>query len=447
MSRTRRPPGIILSACATGGGKTSVALGILAALRAKGRRVAAAKVGPDYIDPQFHAAASGRVCVNLDTWAMRPGYLDALVTDLAQDADLMICEGVMGLFDGARAVEGAPDGSTADLARYTRWPVVLILDAKGMGASVAALVRGFHAHRQGLRLAGVILNRVTGKAHVEMLTDAIERLPKPPPILGAIPMDAALTLPSRHLGLVQAIEQADMDARLLAAADLISRSVDLDRLEALARPAQMSEPRNVVTPLPPLGARIAVAQDQAFAFAYPAILDGWKKQGAALTFFSPLADEAPDPSADAVFLPGGYPELHAGRLAENPGFLMGLVLAARRGARVYGECGGFMVLGEGLEDAEGRQWRMTGLLPLATSFAKRRLHLGYRRVILTAAHPFGPKGAIFRGHEFHYASIQSQGSAAPLFSAQDARGSDLGALGLAAGAVSGSFVHLIDREA
>ena len=198
--------------------------------------------------------------------------------------------------------------------------------------------------------------------------------------------------------------------------------------------------------MPPLGRRIAVARDEAFCFAYPAALEGWRSEGAELSFFSPLADEPPDPDADAVYLPGGYPELWADRLASAEVFMTGLRRAAAEGAVIYGECGGYMVLGDALIDRDGRGRRMSGLLPLVTSFAERRLHLGYRRAILRADAPLGVAGAVFRGHEFHYATITRQGAATPLFSVFGGADEHLGAYGLRQGSVFGSSIHLIDRE-
>jgi cobyrinic acid a,c-diamide synthase len=199
-------------------------------------------------------------------------------------------------------------------------------------------------------------------------------------------------------------------------------------------------------PLPPLGQRIAVARDVAFAFTYPAMLEGWRSAGAELTLFSPLADEPPAADVDAVFLPGGYPELHAGRLAGNQRFLAGLAAAARGGAVIYGECGGYMVLGRGLVDASGARHAMAGLLPLETSFAERRRQLGYRQARLAAAGPLGKAGAAFRGHEYHYATITEEGAGMPLFAAADADGSDLGTTGRVSERVMGSFLHLVDRS-
>lgn len=435
------PNGLILSAPASGAGKTVLALALLRALRDRGVAVAGAKAGPDYIDPEFHAAASGRTCLNLDPWAMRPATLSRLIGALGRDADLILCEGVMGLFDGIGA-HGA--GSTADLALRTGWPVVLIVDVRGQAASAAALVAGFAHHRRDVKLAGVILNRVGGDAHVETLRAALALHLPDIPVLGAVPRDPALALPERHLGLVQARERADLETFLDSAAQRIAACVNLDRLQALARPASMQDATEAAPPLPPLGQRMALGHDDAFAFVYPSLLDSWRAQGADIVPFSPLADESPAEDCDAVYLPGGYPELHAGRLAANATFKRGLADAAARGATIFGECGGYMVLGDGLIDAQHRRHAMAGLLPLETSFAARRLHLGYREAVLDSDSPLGHAGTRFRGHEFHYASVTREGPGAPLFATQDAAGRALGPAGRNTGAVMGSFIHLID---
>jgi cobyrinic acid a,c-diamide synthase len=428
--------GLIVAAPASGSGKTLVTLALIAALRRRGIRVAAAKAGPDYIDPSFHALASGAPCLNLDPWGMRQATLAGLVDSLERAAEIVVCEGVMGLFDGT-----GPDGetsSTAALARATGWPVVLVVDAKGQGASVAALAAGFVHHDPGVAIVGIVFNRVAGPRHRAVLEAAIGRHLPDMRCLGAVPADPRLALRERHLGLVPATEAAP-------AADIAGRAaaaLEIDGLAALARPSRLASSKPVA-PLPPLGQRIAVARDDAFVFAYPAVIDGWRRQGAEITFFSPLADEAP--SGDAVYLPGGYPELHAGRLGGNTIFLSGLRRAAESGVPVFGECGGYMVLGEALTDAAGSAHRMAGLLPLATSFAERRLHLGYREARLLSDGGLGGKGARFRGHEFHYATIVREGGADPLFDIRDASGNGLGVCGLRAGNVAGSFLHLIDR--
>lgn len=433
-------PGLVIAAPSSGSGKTLLTLGLLADLTRRGVAVASAKVGPDYIDPAFHAAATGRPCVNLDAWAMRPASVAGLVEQLSAQAPLVVCEGVMGLFDGADVAEGVPGGATADIAALTGWPVVLLIDGRGMTGSAAALLRGFFAHRPDIRIRGVIFNRVAGDKHKRMIAQACARACPEVEILGFLPRLEALTVPSRHLGLVQACEHPDLAAFLAAAAAAVAENVDVERLVALARPAVATGEVPIL--LPPLGNRIAVARDTAFAFAYPEVLEGWRRAGAELTFFSPLADQVPD--GDAVYLPGGYPELHAGRLAGNARFLGGLRAAAAAGKPVFGECGGYMVLGRALTDADGHAHAMAGLLPVDTSFAHRRLHLGYRQARLLADSPLGPAGSLLRGHEFHYASVVAENGEA-LFAIADAAGNALGNAGARVGSVFASFVHLIDR--
>ena len=435
--------GLILAAPASGTGKTLVTAGLLRHLRRRGLRVAAAKAGPDFIDPTFHAAASGGTCVNLDPWAMRPETLAARVAALEAAAEIVLCEGVMGLFDGAGADGEA--GSTAELAQRTGWPVVLVVDARGQGASVAALLHGFATHQPLVPLAGVIFNRVSSERHGALLAGAAARHLPSLACLGTLPADPELALPSRHLGLVPAAENGGADVVIERCAARIGASIDVEQLLSLALGSVLA-PAARAAPVPPLGRRIAVARDEAFCFSYHAALEGWRSKGAELSFFSPLADDPPDAQADAVYLPGGYPELCADRLASAETFIAGLRRAAANGAAVYGECGGYMVLGDALIDREGRSRRMSGLLPLVTSFAETRLHLGYRRAILRTGTPLGSAGTVFRGHEFHYATITRQATAIPLFSVFDATDEHLGAYGLRQGSVFGSFIHLIDRE-
>ncbi len=433
-------PGLIIAAPASGSGKTLVTLALLRALRQRGLAVASIKVGPDFIDPAFHTKASGRACLNLDAWAMRPKTLAALAARAGANAELIIGEGVMGLFDGAS--DGS--GSTAEVAILTGWPVVLVIDAKGMAASAAALLHGFIDYRPEVPVAGVIFNRVGGPRHAALLAEACA--PLGVAVLGALPQAPELELPNRHLGLVQAAEHPELEAFLTRAAEFAKRHLDIEALIACAKPCRLA-PQDFTPVLPPLAQRIAVARDVAFAFAYPFVLDGWRAAGAEILPFSPLDDEGPDAGADAVYLPGGYPELHAGRLAANARFLEGLRAAAARGAVVYGECGGYMTLGRGLVDADGRRHALAGLLPVETSFAEPGLHLGYREAELVAAGPLGTSGARFRGHEFHFASLLSGEGEAPLFRCRDARGAETGTTGSRAGTVMGSFLHLVDAGA
>jgi cobyrinic acid a,c-diamide synthase len=350
-------PGFIVAAPASGHGKTTVTLGLIAALRRRGFGVGSFKVGPDYIDPAFHTVASGRPCLSLDDWAMREATVAAIAGQVSGGADIVVGEGVMGLFDGA------PDGtgSTADVAERLDLPVILVLDVRAQAASAAAVVHGFSTFRSGLDVAGVVFNRVGSEGHARTLEAACKD--RPQALLGCLPRDEGLALPERHLGLVQASEHAALETFIERAASAVETHLDLDRLIALARPMRMAG-ESAAAVIDPLGQRIAVARDCAFAFAYPHVLDGWRAAGAEVSFFSPLADAAPAADADAVYLPGGYPELHAGTLAGNRRFLAGLQSAAGRGAAVYGECGGYMVLGRVLVDGEGQPHEMAGLLPV-----------------------------------------------------------------------------------
>jgi cobyrinic acid a,c-diamide synthase len=432
--------GLIISAPRSGAGKTIVTLALLAALRRRGIAVRAAKAGPDYIDPGFHAAATGHACVNLDTWAMPPALLGCLIDEASDNADLLLIEGAMGLFDGVPGPAGRT-GAAADLAARFGLPVLLVLDVSGQSQTAAALVRGLATHDPAVRIAGVVLNRVGSERHRLLVSDAIAALGVP--ILGAIPRDANLALPERHLGLVQAGEHAELNVWIERAAAIAEQHIDVNRVMASGAVLTPRLPQErSVTVLPPPGNRVALAADAAFTFMYPHVLDGWRRAGAEVVRFSPVADEPPPDDCDCCWLPGGYPELHAGTLAAAARFRAGLArFAATR--PVHGECGGYMVLGEGLIDATGTHHAMTGLLGHATSFADRQLHLGYREAELLARCPIGPPRARVRGHEFHYATLLPSATDAPLAELRDGEGRPLGPDGGRRGYVTGTFFHAI----
>jgi cobyrinic acid a,c-diamide synthase len=430
--------GVIIAAPHSGAGKTTVTLAIMAALARRGVTVRGAKTGPDYIDPAFHAAAMGASSVNLDSWAMPPGLLDALASRAAQSAEIVVIEGVMGLFDGARASAGQR-GATADLAAHFGLPVLLVLDVSRQAQSAAALVRGFATHDPAVQIAGVILNRVGSQRHRALVADAIAAHGMP--VLGALPRDAVIALPERHLGLVQAGENADLAALMGRLADMAESHLDLSAIAASAAPFKVAA-ASPAPALPPPGQRIALAYDEAFSFIYPHLVEGWRNAGAEIVPFSPLADEPPPDRADSCWLPGGYPELHAGALADARRFHAGLKAFAET-RPVHGECGGYMVLGQSLEDAAGHCHAMSALLGHTTSFAKRKLHLGYRMARLLSDTILGAKGTIVRGHEFHYASLISAGSDEPFAEFSDAEGQALGRAGARRGRVTGSFFHVI----
>lgn len=432
------PPGLLISAPASGTGKTTVMLGLLRALRDDGAVVQPFKSGPDYIDPAFHLAAAGRPSFNFDTWAMDSGLLGGIAAN-ADGADICIAEGSMGLFDGVATRGQTGFGSSAETAAAMGWPVVLVLDVGGQAQSAAATALGFRLYNPDLPFAGVILNRVASPRHERLTRLGMERAGVT--VLGALPRRGDLKLPERHLGLIQAIEHPDLETAISGYADFLRENVDLDLLRNAAR----SGPALNVHPLPtPPAQRIALARDAAFSFTYPHLLEGWRAQGAEILPFAPLADEAPDPQSDLVWLPGGYPELHAGKIAAATTFLSGLRHHAQT-RPVHGECGGYMALGAGLIDKDGVRHEMAGLLGLVTSYEKRKFNLGYRRALLERPMAGFAAGAALRGHEFHYSSILEQPDPA-LAQVFDADGTAVAQTGSWRGHVTGTFFHLITGE-
>lgn len=425
--------GLVIAAPSSNTGKTVFTLGLVSALRARGVSVEVAKGGPGYIDPQFLRLATGQDCYNLDKWAFGNEQLRARASEIAQNTDLLIVEGMMGMFDGAASTSG----STADLADTLDLPVLLLVDASGLAQSIAAIVHGFATLRERPKVCGVVATRVGSQGHADLLAEPLKETGIP--LLGSVMRSEALTIPSRHLGLVQATERAQTEALVTAAREAVEAGVDLD---ALLLAAGILDPAPTPRRLPPLGQRIAIARDIAFEFAYPHQLNDWRAQGAELCFFSPLANEAPRNDCDAVFLPGGYPELHAETLSQASEFLNGLRSAAARGALIYGECGGYMVLGEGLVDAQGERHAMAGLLSHSTSFAQKKMHLGYRDI---TPEPNPVWTMPLRGHEFHMSVLIDPGTDSPLFHQKDARGIDLGPSGGQRGSVLGSYTHIIDQ--
>lgn len=435
------PSGLMISAPASGTGKTTLMLGLLAAFRAQGVAVQPFKSGPDYIDPAFHTAASGRASFNVDSWSMPRASIDGLVGN-AQGADLILAEGSMGLFDGVAIPGACGNGASADIAALIGWPVVLVLDVSGAAQSVAATALGFKTMRPDVNFAGVVLNRVASPRHETLVRVGMDAVGIE--VLGSLPRQKEMELPERHLGLVQAGEQENLPEILAAAAAFVSEHVDLERLRAAAKGTleNAPEPAKVIPP----GNRIAVAQDDAFAFVYPHLLAGWRAAGAEVLPFSPLADEAPDATADVCWLPGGYPELHAGKLAAAETFRNGLQGFAQT-KPVHGECGGYMAMGAGLVDKDGTRHAMAGVLGLETSFEKRKFHLGYRKAELNAPIPGHKAQARLRGHEFHYATILSEPDA-PLAQITDSNDLEVPETGSVrtfdrGGRATGTFFHMI----
>lgn len=432
--------GLIIGAPRSGSGKTSVTIGLLRALKRRGLRVRGAKSGPDYIDPGFHAAATGLPGVNLDSWAMPPSLVSALLKQSTAEADMLIVESAMGLFDGIRSDPGR-SGAASDLAHRYRLPVLLVLDVSGQSQTAAAVAKGFCVYDPDVRIAGVVLNRVGSERHRRLAADAIETVGLP--VVGAIMRDPGMTMPERHLGLVQASEYQALEEFIERMADVMEASLDLDRIAALAGPV-LPDDGDDAHMLPPPGQRIALAHDVAFTFLYPHLAGHWHSAGAEIVPFSPLADQGPSDDCDVCWLPGGYPELYAGRLAAAENFRAAMIGFAET-RPVHGECGGFMVLGEELEDAEGKTHRMLGLLGHSTSFARRKMNLGYRQARILADCPVGPAGTLIRGHEFHYAQVTRPGSDEPLADIADGLGTPIGPSGARRGLVTGTFFHAIAR--
>jgi len=429
-------PGLMIAAPASGTGKTTVMLGLLRALTEDGLMVQPFKSGPDYIDPAFHRAACGRASFNLDSWAMDAGLLGAIAAEAA-GADMVLAEGSMGLYDGVASTGASGNGASADMARRMGWPVVLVLDVSGQAQSAAATALGFRSLDPHLPFAGVILNRVASPRHERLVRRGLEAAGIP--VLGALPRRGDLTLPERHLGLVQAVEHPDLDRAIVDFAAFLRAHADLDAIRSAASgsEAPLGDGR---LPLPP-AQRIAIARDVAFSFLYPHLLEGWRRAGAEILPFSPLADEAPAAHADLVWLPGGYPELHAGTISAAANFLSGLRDHAET-RPVHGECGGYMVLGEVLIDKSGERNRMAGLLGLVTSHAQRKMHLGYRHAELLVPVSGLAAGTRLRGHEFHYSTVVEQNDA-PLARVTDADGVAVAETGSHRGHVSGTYFHLI----
>lgn len=432
-------PGLIIAAPSSGSGKTTITMGILRLLVQSGLKPQAFKTGPDYIDPHYHSFASQSECHNLDPWAMRDLFITQLITHLGANK-LNIVEGVMGLFDGATL----NSGSTADLAKQTGWPIILIVDAARQSHSLAALVQGFSNYRQDTKIRGIILNKVGSSKHKEMLFAALK--PLNIPIIGAIPRNSALEMPSRHLGLHQALEHQQIDSFINQTAAHLKQHLDLELLQKIANTTAKTNRNSVsdISSVPPLGKRIAIAKDPAFSFLYQHFITSWLQDGCELDYFSPLNDESPNPDCDAVFLPGGYPELHLEILQEAQRFKSTIRLAAEAGKIIYAECGGHMVLGQSILGKDEKTYIMTGVLPHKTSFIRPKMTLGYRQLELASNSVFGSPNTLYKGHEFHYSSEIMQPHNKPLFKMTNVIGDPLVNTGIHNQNVYSSFTHLID---
>ena len=389
-----------IGATGSGAGKTTVTLALLAALHRRGLKVQPFKTGPDFIDPGHHFTACGRMSHNLDTWMLDPEENRAIFSRYAADADIAIVEGVMGIFDGFSAHDET--GSSAHLAKLLGIPAALVVNAKGMARSIAAMAAGFKGFDPDLSWAGVIANKCGSQMHINLLGQSMD-IPGNMPFLGGLLRDGGLSMPERHLGLITAEEGGLGRQTLDQLADLAEQGLDLDSMLGGLPEIQLS----AVAEDPPQAAevRIGVAKDEAFCFYYQENLRRLRQAGAELVFFSPLRDSAPPAGLQGLYLGGGYPEMFAAQLAQNTAMLLEINKLALGGLPILGECGGMIYLGRTIEDLEGHKWPLCGVLPIDTGMNNKLRKLGYRRAVFTVDTPLGPKGVTARGHEFHYSEI------------------------------------------
>ncbi|MHB8124945.1 MAG: cobyrinate a,c-diamide synthase [Desulfitobacteriaceae bacterium] len=396
-------PRIVIAGTHSSVGKTTIATGIMAALKLRGRSVQGYKVGPDYIDPSYHTAATGQPSINLDRWLLGT-HLQSSFTQSAI-GHWAVIEGVMGMFDGMSGTQGF--GSTADISKELRAPVILIVDASSMSRSVAALVYGFNNFDPDIKLAGVIFNRVKSPMQEKMLKEALQEIDLR--VIGNIPREINLQLPERHLGLIPVGEQTLEGEFLQNLASLITQHVDLEQIEKIMEQApeyeSLSQEYPVTLKSPEKKLNIGIAWDEAFLFYYHDALKLAKASGFNLVPFSPLHDLDLPPDLDGLWLGGGFPELHLKKLSENQTIKEAIRKFARSGKPIYAECGGYMYLGETIIDFDSNSYPLVGLIPMVSEMTSRLQNMGYRQGVFQTNNFLGPKGTAVRGHEFHYSQV------------------------------------------
>jgi cobyrinic acid a,c-diamide synthase len=433
--------GIVIAGAHSGCGKTTISLSLMAALVRRGLRVAPFKVGPDFIDPGHHARVAGRPSRNLDGWMLSREYNHHTFFNAAGSADVAVVEGVMGLFDGCDGKTEA--GSTAQMAKWLELPVLLVVDARSMARSAAALVQGFENFDPALRFAGVVFNQLGSPRHLEYLREALDGTVRMP-CLGGLLREEAVAIPERHLGLVTREDHPLDDRGIGRLADRIEQRLDLDRL--LTEMPEIAGPAAGRPEVPKCtvgAARIGVARDNAFCFYYPDNLELLESCGAHLLFFSPTQDRGTPPDLDGIYLGGGYPELFAGPLAANESMRRQIREHSAAGMPIYAECGGFMYLCSELQDHQGRLFPMSGCFPFKTRMLPRLKALGYREVQLARKSLIGEGGAVIRGHEFHYSEMlttPSEGHAVYRIAGRDGMQQPID--GHVARRTLGSYIHL-----
>ena len=392
---------LLIAGTQSGVGKTTLTMGLIAALTRRGLRVQPFKIGPDYIDPTYHSLAAGRACRNFDTWMVPPAQAVTLYRRAAQNADAAIIEGVMGLFDGANYTDER--GSSAEIAKMVGAPVLLVLDVGKMARSAGALAAGYLQFDPKLRIAGFIANRCGSENHFRGVKTAIEAATGTP-VVAWLPKNADLHIPERHLGLVPTNERGELTVFIARTADMVERYFDVPRILSLMSEIPAAPETDFHPNVRPPSVTIAVARDAAFNFYYEDNLDLLRAAGAKIAFFSPLTDSQLPPDTAGIYLGGGFPELHAAQLARNGSMLAALRRAHAQAMPIYAECGGFMYLTETLVDLDGVSHSMVGLVPGETRMQPKLAGLGYRLVEGSAKNFLLPEGGAARGHEFHWST-------------------------------------------
>lgn len=430
---------IIISGTHSGVGKTTVTIGLMRALARRGLKVQGFKAGPDYIDPSYHWAATGRRSRNLDSWMMTPSFMQQVLAKGCEGADIAVIEGVMGLYDGRNA--DSDQGSTAEIARLLQTPVLLVINAKAMARSAAAVVLGFQRLHPGTPLTGVILNQVGSVRHYELVKQAIEGACSLP-VLGYLPIQSDLQIPERHLGLVPAIERGEWNSLIERAADVLEAGVDLEKVIALARTAPSLPPSAglLFAPVQPKRATIAVALDRSFHFYYPENLELLQANGAKILTFAPTEGEMVPEEADALYIGGGFPEEYAPLLARQEKVRRQIRALISAGLPTYAECGGYMFLTEAITDRTGQIWPMVGAIPGRVVMQDRLAALGYREVKAEVDTLLLAQGERARGHEFHYSRIEPSAGHRYAYCATGLRGSQQE--GYARGNLLAGYCHL-----
>jgi cobyrinic acid a,c-diamide synthase len=430
--------GFVIAGPASGEGKTTVMVALMAALRARGLQVQPFKCGPDFIDGGYHRQVCGRPSRNLDGWMVSASVNKQIFDRHAEASDVCVVEGMMGLFDG---VGGSSErGSTAEMAKLLGLPVVLVVDASATARSVAALIYGFENFDPALKVAGVIFNKVGGQVHYQLLCESVLGKCRSP-VLGFLPEDPQVSIPERHLGLVTAGEHCLSNFAVERLAAWATTHVDLTRL--LLRAATLTpsppnwQPHEQCEPV-----WIAVARDQAFCFYYEDNLDALRRAGAEIVEFSPLTDSELPPHAHALYFGGGYPELYAAQLAANRSMLTAVRQFAEQEGPIYAECGGFMYLSQELAGVNGETCPMAGVLPMRVSMAQRPVNFGYAEVTLSNQTIWGHSGATARGHSFHWSTVTSEHSVGHAYRVRYSLTGRLESEGFSRSRVLGSYIHL-----